>query len=50
MNGTILYRFGRDTLPSGGVIRWNGIGIGAIGTAVTELNIEGNLIGLHSGR
>jgi septal ring factor EnvC (AmiA/AmiB activator) len=29
VNGTILYRFGRDTLPSGGVIRWNGIGIGA---------------------
>ena len=25
--GTIVYRFGRDTLPSGGVIRWNGVGI-----------------------
>lgn len=35
VNGTILYRFGRDTLPSGGVIRWNGIGIGAaLGTPV----------------
>ncbi len=29
VDGTILYRFGRDTLRSGGVIRWNGIGIGA---------------------
>ncbi len=27
--GQIVYRFGRDTLPSGGVIRWNGIGIAA---------------------
>jgi septal ring factor EnvC (AmiA/AmiB activator) len=35
VDGTILYRFGRDTLPSGGVIRWNGIGIGAaLGTPV----------------
>lgn len=29
VEGTLLYRFGRETLPSGGVIRWNGIGIGA---------------------
>jgi len=29
VEGTIVYRFGRDTLPSGGVIRWNGIGIAA---------------------
>lgn len=29
VDGTIVYRFGRDTLPSGGIIRWNGIGIGA---------------------
>jgi len=29
VEGRILYRFGRDTLPSGGVIRHNGIGIAA---------------------
>jgi septal ring factor EnvC (AmiA/AmiB activator) len=29
VDGAIIYRFGRDTLPSGGVIRWNGIGIRA---------------------
>jgi septal ring factor EnvC (AmiA/AmiB activator) len=29
VEGKIVYRFGRDTLPSGGVIRWNGIGIAA---------------------
>jgi septal ring factor EnvC (AmiA/AmiB activator) len=29
VEGTIVYKFGRDTLPSGGVIRWNGIGIAA---------------------
>jgi septal ring factor EnvC (AmiA/AmiB activator) len=35
VDGTIIYRFGRDTLPSGGVIRWNGIGIqAAAGTPV----------------
>ena len=35
VNGTIVYRFGRDTLPSGGIIRWNGIGIStAAGTAI----------------
>ncbi len=35
VEGTIVYRFGRDTLPSGGIIRWNGIGIAApVGTAV----------------
>jgi murein hydrolase activator len=35
VEGQIVYRFGRDTLPSGGVIRWNGIGIAAPeGTAV----------------
>jgi len=38
VDGNILYRFGRDTLPSGGVIRWNGIGIGArVGTPVTAV-------------
>jgi septal ring factor EnvC (AmiA/AmiB activator) len=35
VDGTIVYRFGRDTLPSGGVIRWNGVGIAApVGTPV----------------
>jgi septal ring factor EnvC (AmiA/AmiB activator) len=35
VEGTIVYRFGRDTLPSGGIIRWNGVGISAPGgTAV----------------
>lgn len=29
VDGRIVYRFGRDTLPGGGVIRWNGIGIAA---------------------
>jgi murein hydrolase activator len=29
VEGTIVYRFGRETLPSGGIIRWNGIGISA---------------------
>ena len=29
VEGAIVYRFGRDTLPSGGIIRWNGIGIAA---------------------
>jgi murein hydrolase activator len=35
VDGTIVYRFGRDTLPSGGIIRWNGVGIAApVGTPV----------------
>ena len=35
VEGGIVYRFGRDTLPSGGIIRWNGVGIAAtIGTPV----------------
>ena len=35
VEGTIVYRFGRDTLPSGGIIRWNGVGIAApVGTTV----------------
>lgn len=35
VEGRIVYQFGRDTLPQGGVIRWNGIGIAATpGTAV----------------
>jgi septal ring factor EnvC (AmiA/AmiB activator) len=35
VEGAIVYRFGRDTLPSGGIIRWNGIGIAAEpGTAI----------------
>ena len=29
VEGNIVYRFGRQTLPTGGVIRWNGIGISA---------------------
>jgi septal ring factor EnvC (AmiA/AmiB activator) len=29
VEGRIVYQFGRDTLPQGGVIRWNGIGIAA---------------------
>jgi septal ring factor EnvC (AmiA/AmiB activator) len=45
VDGRILYRFGRDTLPSGGVIRWNGIGIGAAeGTAVKA--VEGGRVAL----
>ncbi len=35
VEGTIVKSFGRQTLPSGGVIRWNGIGISApVGTPV----------------
>ena len=35
VDGAIVYRFGRDTLPSGGIIRWNGVGIAAgVGTPV----------------
>jgi septal ring factor EnvC (AmiA/AmiB activator) len=35
VEGAIVYRFGRDTLPSGGIIRWNGVGIAApMGTGV----------------
>jgi septal ring factor EnvC (AmiA/AmiB activator) len=35
VEGAIVYRFGRDTLPSGGIIRWNGVGIAApLGTPV----------------
>jgi murein hydrolase activator len=35
VEGAIVYRFGRDTLPSGGIIRWNGVGIAAgVGTPV----------------
>jgi len=29
VNGRVVYNFGRTTLPSGGVVRWNGIGIAA---------------------
>jgi septal ring factor EnvC (AmiA/AmiB activator) len=29
VNGRVVYSFGRTTLPSGGVVRWNGIGIAA---------------------
>jgi septal ring factor EnvC (AmiA/AmiB activator) len=35
VEGAIVYRFGRDTLPSGGIIRWNGVGISA--TAGTSI-------------
>ena len=35
VEGGIVYKFGRETLPSGGIIRWNGIGIAAgVGTPV----------------
>jgi len=35
VEGGIVYKFGRDTLPSGGIIRWNGVGIAAsVGTQV----------------
>ncbi len=39
VSGRILFRFGRDTLPSGAVIRRNGIGIGApLGTPVKAVS------------
>lgn len=42
--GAIVYKFGRDTLPSGGVIRWNGVGIAApSGTPVKA--VEGGTVG-----
>jgi septal ring factor EnvC (AmiA/AmiB activator) len=45
VEGRIVYRFGRETLPSGGVIRWNGIGIGApAGTSVKA--VEAGQVGL----
>jgi len=35
VEGGIVYKFGRDTLPSGGIIRWHGVGIAAgVGTPV----------------
>ena len=38
VEGAIVYRFGRDTLPSGGIIRWNGVGIAAgLGTPVRSV-------------
>jgi septal ring factor EnvC (AmiA/AmiB activator) len=38
VDGAIVYRFGRDTLPSGGIIRWNGVGIAAgMGTPVKSV-------------
>jgi septal ring factor EnvC (AmiA/AmiB activator) len=38
VDGAIVYRFGRDTLPSGGIIRWNGVGIAAgLGTPVKSV-------------
>ena len=41
-SGRIVYRFGRDTMPGGGVIRWNGIGIGtAVGTPVKAVETGG---------
>ena len=45
VEGRIVYQFGRDTLPTGGVIRWNGIGIGAAaGTPVKA--VEGGRVAL----
>ena len=39
VTGRILFQFGRDTLPSGAVIRRNGIGIGApVGTPVKAVS------------
>jgi septal ring factor EnvC (AmiA/AmiB activator) len=39
VDGRILFQFGRDTLPSGAVIRRNGIGIGApTGTPVKAVS------------
>lgn len=39
VEGTIVYRFGRDTLLSGGIIRWNGVGIAAaVGTPVKAVS------------
>jgi murein DD-endopeptidase MepM/ murein hydrolase activator NlpD len=29
VDGRVIYNFGRTTLPSGGVVRWNGVGIAA---------------------
>lgn len=38
VEGSLLYRFGRTTTPSGTVLRWNGIGIGApVGSAVRSV-------------
>lgn len=45
VDGRIVYRFGRDTLATGGVIRWNGIGIGTdLGTPVKA--VEGGRVAL----
>jgi septal ring factor EnvC (AmiA/AmiB activator) len=45
VEGAIVYKFGRDTLPSGGIIRWNGIGIAAgLGTPVKA--VEGGTVRL----
>jgi murein hydrolase activator len=45
VEGAIVYRFGRDTLPSGGIIRWNGVGIAApVGTPVKA--VESGKVGL----
>jgi septal ring factor EnvC (AmiA/AmiB activator) len=45
VEGAIVYRFGRDTLPSGGIIRWNGVGIAArVGTPVKA--VEGGMVRL----
>jgi septal ring factor EnvC (AmiA/AmiB activator) len=39
VDGTILYEFGRDSLPSGAVVRHNGIGIAAaVGTPVKAVD------------
>jgi septal ring factor EnvC (AmiA/AmiB activator) len=38
VEGAVVYSFGRATLPSGGIIRWNGIGIAAgAGTPVKSV-------------
>jgi septal ring factor EnvC (AmiA/AmiB activator) len=45
VEGAIVYRFGRETLPSGGIIRWNGVGIAAgVGTPVKA--VEGGKVQL----
>jgi septal ring factor EnvC (AmiA/AmiB activator) len=45
VEGAIVYRFGRDTLPSGGIIRWNGVGIAA-GTGTPVKSVEAGKVRL----
>ncbi|CAN5840674.1 peptidoglycan DD-metalloendopeptidase family protein [soil metagenome] len=45
VEGAIVYRFGRDTLPSGGIIRWNGVGI-ATGAGTPVKSVESGKVRL----